>query len=660
MRKKKLIISCLIVAFICLIISILPVVFNLLDEDDSNFSYNNMNVTATINTDGSLSMHEEFTLETNSAHTYIREIIYSKDNKSNYSSDNQPSFDDESFKVTVINGDKTISRNYLQGERIIGNDIIAFDGEKDELGDYIQGSVELSRNFIVYLSNGINKNTKYVIDYKINKAVNIFNDVCELNWKLIPSLDAKKKNVNLTLNLPDNNYTLGTSQDEGDIHYYGYGGINSKFTDCTNKQIKAFAKKLNSNEEMEVLCYFPSNMIPVKEGTNYFDQNGEDLILDRVNVNLAEENAYAKRYNTYKYSALVISIIFIGLIGFTYFNIYRKYDKELKASFDGEYYRELPASYPPAEMGYLYNEEIVSSNDLSATLMDLIRRKYISIDQNGCSLTEKTPNYKLIFDRNKDLSELTEYEGYLLYWYFDVMAKGGNEITLNEIDKFVSTESDAKKYSECNKIWGDKVLSVGKKDNFFDDEARKNAQKFNFMAPLGIILAMYVLFIVFSFGINFLAIFGFIIATASVCLVIYTRQIRRRSQKGNEDFVKWKAFKKFLEEFSHFEDYPMPSIIVWEHYLVYATSFGIADVVEKQLRTKFKEMENVDVSDTLLYYPSFNNYISYRVGRASALGKQTIVTAQAQRMAKSGSSGGHGGFGGGSSFGGGGGHSSVR
>lgn len=266
----------------------------------------------------------------------------------------------------------------------------------------------------------------------------------------------------------------------------------------------------------------------------------------------------------------------------------------------------------------------------------------------------------MIFDRNKDLSELTEYEGYLLYWYFDVMAKGGNEITLNEIDKFVSTESNAKKYSECNKIWGDKVLSVGKKDNFFDDEARKNAQKFNFMAPLGIILAMYVLFIVFSFGINFLAIFGFIIATASVCLVIYTRQIRRRSQKGNEDFVKWKAFKKFLEEFSHFEDYPMPSIIVWEHYLVYATSFGIADVVEKQLRTKFKEMENVDVSDTLLYYPSFNNYISYRVGRASALGKQTIVTAQAQRMAKSGSSGGHGGFGGGSSFGGGGGHSSVR
>ena len=173
MRKKKLITSCLIVAFICLIISILPVVFNLLDEDDSNFSYNNMNVTATINTDGSLSMHEEFTLETNSAHTYIREIIYSKDNKSNYSSDNQPNFDDESFKVTVINGDKTISRNYLQGERVIGNDIIAFDGEKDELGDYIQGSVELSRNFIVYLSNGINKNTKYVIDYKINKAVEL-------------------------------------------------------------------------------------------------------------------------------------------------------------------------------------------------------------------------------------------------------------------------------------------------------------------------------------------------------------------------------------------------------------------------------------------------------------------------------------------------------
>ena len=47
------------------------------------------------------------------------------------------------------------------------------------------------------------------------------------------------------------------------------------------------------------------------------------------------------------------------------------------------------------------------------------------------------------------------------------------------------------------------------------------------------------------------------------------------------------ALKKFLEEFSTFEDYPVPSLIIWEHYLVYATSFGIADKVSEQLKLKF-------------------------------------------------------------------------
>ena len=69
------------------------------------------------------------------------------------------------------------------------------------------------------------------------------------------------------------------------------------------------------------------------------------------------------------------------------------------------------------------------------------------------------------------------------------------------------------------------------------------------------------------------------------------------------------AFKNFLLEFSNFDDYPMPSIIIWEHYLVYATEFGIADLVEEQMRLKFKKMdlninEYIEVNNSLSSSPS--------------------------------------------------------
>ena len=143
---------------------------------------------------------------------------------------------------------------------------------------------------------------------------------------------------------------------------------------------------------------------------------------------------------------------------------------------------------------------------------------------------------------------------------------------------------------------------------------------------------------------------------------VYARSIIRRTKKANEEFTKWKAFKKFLEEFSNMKDYPMPGIIVWEHYMVYATEFGIADKVEKQVRFKYSSlgMENELTSSnaTFFFYPSFYNYYSYRMANSFTVASTTIAKAQAARAG--GSGGGRGGFGGGSSHGMGGTHMSGR
>jgi uncharacterized membrane protein YgcG len=54
--------------------------------------------------------------------------------------------------------------------------------------------------------------------------------------------------------------------------------------------------------------------------------------------------------------------------------------------------------------------------------------------------------------------------------------------------------------------------------------------------------------------------------------------------KLRERVAKWAAFRRFLKDFSTFDDAPALAVIVWERYLVYAVALGVADRVEKQVR----------------------------------------------------------------------------
>ena len=192
--------------------------------------------------------------------------------------------------------------------------------------------------------------------------------------------------------------------------------------------------------------------------------------------------------------------------------------------------------------------------------------------------------------------------------------------------------------------------------DFFDKDSEK------LMTRYGYLNFIYVLFGIYfavsnSIFLNSLGIFetGIMIAVA-IIVSSYLLTVKRRSIKGNEDYVRWVAFKRFLEDFSSFDDYPIPSLVIWEHYLVYATAFGIADKVEKQLRIKFKkegESYSPEYQRTITVYTGYNRYMNYRLTRSIVSANTTIAEAAAK--SSSGKIGGGGGFSGGRSFGGGGG-----
>lgn len=134
--------------------------------------------------------------------------------------------------------------------------------------------------------------------------------------------------------------------------------------------------------------------------------------------------------------------------------------------------------------------------------------------------------------------------------------------------------------------------------------------------------------------------------------------IRKRTRYGVEQTAKWKAFKRFLLHFSNMDKAEIPSIAIWEHYLVYAISLGVAKEVIEQLPQVFSEAELMDPSLTYMRgYSSLNNLMLMNTMITSTTNSisNAISTADIASSPDSSGSGMGGGFSGGSSGGGGGG-----
>ena len=119
------------------------------------------------------------------------------------------------------------------------------------------------------------------------------------------------------------------------------------------------------------------------------------------------------------------------------------------------------------------------------------------------------------------------------------------------------------------------------------------------------------------------------------------------------------AHKRFLEDFSRFDEKELPEVILWDKYLVYATILGCADKLSKEMKIKVDTFDQ-DSTTYMGYDPFLTHYfITASVYSSINSGVHTAVSSSRSSIASSRSSSG-GGFGGGSiggggSFGGGGG-----
>jgi uncharacterized membrane protein len=141
-----------------------------------------------------------------------------------------------------------------------------------------------------------------------------------------------------------------------------------------------------------------------------------------------------------------------------------------------------------------------------------------------------------------------------------------------------------------------------------------------------------------------------------IILLLYSIRIKKRSAYGNEQYAMWNAFKRFLKDFSRLKEAEIPSIVIWEHYLVYAVSLGVAKEVIKQLPLVFKDNDLNNPNLTFLYGMSYGYLNAFERAFDDAIRtvESSVSSAKAIASSKNSSSSGRGGgFSVGSSGGGG-------
>jgi len=638
--KNKFLVVVLVIIIIASIFGITSVM------SSSKIKIDTFNSIITLDGNGDMSVKETWIVNYPAGMSVsFRDIGYKKNNPENplYQSPlNTADFDEDSVSVEVFgsSGQPLSDNEYRVG--------YSFRGDRDELGDLIEcyPTQQSCESIFVEVYEGMESQMTFNYYYTIEGVITEYNDTSEFNWRILDYFESGISSSTVVVNVPN------SPQDT--ILAWGHGLSKGVVTPENNK-VTYTMNKIKKGEFIEFRILTSTQAFSV-DAKNNIDRSMKEEIIS-YEENLAEETntritiAEFVFYGTFVMITLMIFITYLAYI---------KYDKEHQPKFTGKYYRELPAEYSPAVMSYLYYFRKINDEDVTATLLDLIRRKYLILDTNNEGINTKNPDFKIVLNEKQDLNGLKLHEKHLINWFINSIGNN-KEVTLKEIENYPKgSYQKAMNFSKQARQFVVKAKEEGAKYDFFE---KKIGNQKTMLFSVAFIPMLYLLISFFT-GARFL-IDNTFSTIASIAVIIiylgYVSSINKRSINGNEHYVKWKAFKDFMIDFGNIKDYPIPGVVVWEHYLVYATSLKIADQVMKQLEVRLPADEINTPSSTYMgfgynYYGFHLGYTFGRINRsmttARSNGTATIAAHNATRV---GGAGRGGGFSGGSSFGGGGG-----
>ncbi len=492
----------------------------------------------------------------------------------------------------------------------------------------------------------------FFISYDHYGAVKVHRDVSEFHYKLWGE-EWKKPLGSLrgSIKLP--------VKDETELQYWIHPTAYTKQVNSEKGVINLETNEIPSYHWYEIRAVFPRVESPNASIVQIDNEEGLAQIR-------AIEGEYKKKgfilNNLYSFTQLFALLALL----FPFF-IYFKYGREPKINYDAIYEREPPTDSRPAVVNAIMQGKrgMPTMDGFTATVMDLAYRDYISLrtvksEESSLLGLIKSESEDIIIEIVDNLTHSGTEDTYLQAGgkirelddfekdVFDLLKSHVYEgkISWSELKKELGKGTD---FYEFITAWNKKV----KEHTAFEKLFKAAGNTYMIIFSLAIILMSFVYLVVFT---SYFPSYEFPLASKLNMLIVYfliygvvilifsgifEKVLGRWTPEGRLYYKRWGNFKKYLTDFSALKEHPPESIKIWDSYLVYATSLGVAKEVLHNM-SLVVPAEQLQGSN---FYPIHHSYAQFGSGFGSAYASS----------APSGSGGGGvGGVGGGSGGGGGG------
>ncbi len=502
---------------------------------------------------------------------------------------------------------------------------------------------------------------RYQVKYRVIDAVKTYSDCSELYWQLVGTDNTiPVTKLTGTIKLPK------AVSEKNNIRGWAHGPYNGNIT-VNQDNVYLEVDYLDTEVMVEARVVTLENLFTENKVINIAKLNSilseEQKWADQAN---REREEYIKeKENEERINKIVEVVYVIANIVLSIFLIYKLIKNGIKASKiekkkmpEMDYFRDIPNKQSSAgDAAYLYyfrngnfNKNI--SKILSATLLQLSLKKYIAFSEDN---TKSKPQVRInILNNTEQLEPLTKDENTVL----SILKNVTRETTeVGEIATFTMKEFEKYAKKHCESFMA-KIKSIeADVENQqitmqnYSEESKKQASKYVGKATLYIVLGLICIAIALIPGI--------LLIINAIPYFIMTSKTRQLTDKGLEEKAKWVGLKRYMEDFSLLNEKEVPDLKLWEKYLVFATAFGIADKVLKQLKIRYPELQNMDGYDYaymhMLYHSSLNDSFLNTLNNSVNKVYMGGMSAEAARSGYDGSNfSSGGGFGGGFSGGGGG------
>ena len=598
---------------------------NVKSNASGNLFLNDLNFDVNVNTDGSMDVTETWDIDIENTNTLFKTF---KTDSSKYS---------DISNVKVVETTNGINRPFREINTIMYH----------VTENCYYGKINSDGNFEIAWGVGMDNSSgdrKYQITYTVEDAIAKYNDYAELYWQFVgDDFEIDARSVSGTITLPQS----AVSKDE--IKVWGHTeDLNGEIYTTNLDTIQFNLDGFNSGRYVEIRTLFPTEMITSSARTKNVDIL--DSVIEEETVWANEANAKRARRDTINIVIIVVAYSIALLVSILCIRKAIKIYNEQKGNRayvpeqELKYFRELPRqdATPAQAVKVLYIKILpnILGRIVSATLLDLNLKRYIDFKIEK----EKKKEKITIEILNENSSDLPKDEK-IIFDFLKDACEGNNQITVKEFKKYIIKVPPSKIQGFKNNVdlrTKEELISLG----IHDKEQEKIYNKYASSTSLFITILFFTIFItaIMISEVNTIVIgASAIVIISTIISMILVGKAKKKvniyTQKGVDEREKWKGLIKYMEDFSMLDEKEVPDIVLWEHFLVYATAFGIAEKVLKQLKVVYPDLEqNLDVNTyTYMHIMLHTNFSS----------SFSNVISTSMSSAYSSATGGGGGFSGG-------------